>query len=150
MLGKDYIKTAFFQLKVSHEYQVSLSLDQLNQTSEFAGVHERSFVLAVDDPRCGYRIASVEDCQKEFRDGAKTRSFDTSSWEYLSEWLPAWFKCDRAPVSSDKDPKAVEPLLEKYRQAATRERFEDTILANLPTEVRPAKGWLRFTFRSRG
>lgn len=143
----DLTKTVFFQLKVSHHYKARLTLGQLQQPSAFPGVKERSFVLAVDDPGRGYRVEATRKCESEVQTGYESSEFDTSKWEYLTEWVIAWLECKNAPESDTSDPNAVEVLLEKYRQAAIKDYDEEIIAANLPRDVVPAKNWLRFTFQ---
>jgi hypothetical protein len=111
------------------------------------GVKDRSFVLAIDNPGRGYRIESTTKCESEVKTGYESKEFDTSTWEYLTEWVIGWFECERAPASVAGDPDAVEVLLERYQQAAVTDDYEEIIRANLPREIVPAKSWLKLTFQ---
>jgi hypothetical protein len=109
-----FVKTAFFQLKVSRDYQATLNINQLDQAAVIR-VAERSFVLAVDAKRFGYRVKSLGECRSEIPTGHATKQFDTSEWEFLVQWILAWFQCERGPASEPNDPHGPETLLENYR-----------------------------------
>jgi hypothetical protein len=143
----NFIKTAFFQLKVSEHYKAQVERKQLRQTTLFPGVQERCFVLAVDDPGCGYRIRPASECMRDIPPGQQAKEFDTSNWEFLSEWIIAWFECQRGLPSDENDANSVEKMLQQYKHALQRDLFDHTVMANLPREVLPAKGWLTYIFR---
>jgi hypothetical protein len=143
-----FTKTAFFQLKVSLGYSATLTVDQLAQAKVFPGVLERSFVLAVDQSRFGYRICATKNCLTAFPIGQGNRKFDVSTWEFLTAWLSAWFSCERGPPTDPKDPNPVELMLDKYRQATVQEIYDEAILANVQQGIFPAKSWLHFTFET--
>lgn len=143
-------KTVFFQMKVSNKHQMTLVSDQLLQPSAFPGVAERSFVFAVDEVWKSCRVRHTSACAGEIPENHATKQFDVSQWDLLAEWIPAWFRCDKAPPTKETDPIKVEGLLDAYKLPDNVNIYQQTIRANLPPNILPARAWLTYSFKKAG
>ena len=142
----DLLKTVFFQFKISSHYRVTLLAEQLRQPARFHGVLPRSFVLAVDRERYGYRVRPTSDCLMHFEEEQQLARFEISKWECLTQWLLEWFSCKHGPPTTPDDPHPVEKMLASYRTPPCRDIFREAWLENLPRDMSPARGWLHYVF----
>lgn len=138
-------KTALFQLKKSKKYKATLESSQLKDGVIEPQVGKRSFVLAVDEERLGWRVKSVSECLESFSDGTATKQFDTNTWDFLTEWLLKWLKCEVGLPSLQDDKVQVEKMLSLYK-IITRSVGYDFNRENFPKDYVPARAWLYLSF----
>lgn len=141
---EDYKKTAFFQLKKSSGYVVTLTKEQLDDALLVPSIAPRSFVLSVDEERLGYRVKAVKDCRGEIMNDRDSKQFETEEWDFLVVWLLKWFRCTVGLPSKPEDPNPVEDLLDEFR-IHPRIAGLDFDEQNIPDGFVPAKWWLSYT-----
>lgn len=139
------LKTALFQLKIASAYKITLDSDQLMDSLIPFPVKHRSFVLAIDGNRLGYRVHSTLDCLESINSRG-TKTFSTNDWEFLSQWLLGWFSCQRGQASDPDDPRSAERLLDAYRIGHPEAFADQALRENEPDKI-PARSWLRYNFR---
>lgn len=143
--SQNFRKTALFQLKVSRDYVATLEKRQILDALTLNEIAERSFVLAVDEERSGYRVRSTWKCSTEFQE-QENKKVTTDSWDFLVVWLLKWFSCEEGPLSKPDDPNPIERLLEHFTIPAESLSRRGFINENLPRDFLPAKAWLRYGF----
>lgn len=142
------VKTALFQLKLSDENKVMLEGHQLRDASNMELLHKRTFVLAVNPETATFRMESVEKCLKAVKHNHSVTTLRTDGWESVTEWVIAWFNCERGLPSSLQDPKGIEALLEHLKMPEEQNVLDAVWNANWPREILPAKAWLKCDFIS--
>jgi len=149
-----YVKTALFQLKKSEGYRVKVKKNQLDDAAEDIRIYDRSYVLATDEVRQGYRLHEIDSLRIEFDPGSEsddpTKTFKGWKWTCLTNWINDWFSCDEGPESDPEDPDSIESLLEEFIveddvNSAWASRDDDSPL-DFPEDLIPAKTWLIFEF----
>lgn len=110
----NFLKTAFFQFKTGDNFKVSLEKKQLNQATARNDISQRSYVIFVDKENSGVRIRSVPKIISEFNNKQNTKTFNTSNWNFLIQWLWNWLSCKTGPLSERNDPNSIETLLQQY------------------------------------
>jgi hypothetical protein len=93
-----FSKTALFQLKTGDNNKPSLIEKQLADTKGIFA--NRSFVLHGNQTTGEYRVQAVKPLLAKFGKQL-TKTFDTSKWLSLSEWLVQWLTCKQGIFSSD-------------------------------------------------
>src|SRR5215216_4302118 len=145
-----FTKTAFFQLKCSEAYRVSIRRDQLLEATRDPRVGDRSFALAVDEARGGVRIHPVEDLLIGFSSASASKVIDCSAWAGLTQWVLGWLSCDMGPYSENPNsPRSVESLLGSYVVETTGDEFSwfgGEASADVPSGYSPTRSWLIFKF----
>lgn len=141
-------KTAFFQLKKSSGFQAEFERAQLLDSQKHRLVGPRSFAEVADETRTGIRIRSIEDVLGEFDRTQKTKTLDSSTWTFLTQWLWEWLSCNVGPVSERTYKGSVERLLQQYI-------VQDEWIApwgigqmETPEGFLPARAWLNMYFAS--
>lgn len=142
------IKTAFFQLKRSSNYILKTDRSQFEDALSVDAIGERSFLLAIDEDRKGFRINTIKDMFKHFNNNSKSKTFDASNWYCLTEFLWKWFSCDIGKSTKFNEPYSVESLLQNFivepsekLKWITERRIDDN-----PEKFIPAKSWVIFQF----
>lgn len=146
-----FAKTAFFQLKISHFYSCSLDIVQINQALTDIRIRNRAFALAIDQNRQGVRIEKLDVIEPTFPIGQKSKTFDTTTWEFLTLWLHKWLSCDVGEATDLSDTNGIEKELQKYVDVEEENvnwispwGFESSLISDNKTEIIPAKAWLVF------
>jgi hypothetical protein len=145
-----YVKTAFFQFKKSQHYSVKVEKDQLEDAAKSARVYNRSYVLAIDESRQGYRLHKIDGLRKEFDPGQDTKTFQAWDWSCLTNWINDWFSCDEGPESNPNNPNSVEKVLASFIDEdidATWASRDEEVLLDFPDELLPSETWLVFVFK---
>lgn len=145
-----YVKTAFFQFKKSQDYSVKVEKDQLDDAAKSARVYERSYVLAIDESRQGYRLHEIDSLREEFDDDQETKTFQGWDWTCLTNWIDDWFSCDEGPESNPDDPNSVEKVLTSFIDEdidATWASRDEGELIDFPENLLPSETWLIFEFK---
>lgn len=145
-----YIKTALFQFKKSDSYSVEVEKKQLDDAAKEPRIYDRSYVLAIDESRQGYRLHEIDSLRSQFNSDQQTKTFQGWNWACLTNWINDWFSCDEGPESDPEDPDSIEGLLEEFVvedevDSAWASRKEDVPL-DFPEDLIPAKTWLIFEF----
>jgi hypothetical protein len=142
-LGPAWVKTAFFQLKTAKSLKVVLNRADLKGATEDVRVAERSFVLAIDQDRLSIRIRKTSDLKIPPQQTSKT--FDTTAWNSLTDWLGKWLRCELSPPSDPNADDGVESLLTSFI-ALSKKRDNlldfDSELVDLEAP-RPAQTWIQ-------
>lgn len=110
----NFLKTAFFQFKTGNNFKVSLEKKQLNQATARNDISQRSFVIFVDKENSGVRVKAVSKIIGKFNNKQNTKTFDTSNWNFLVQWLWNWLSCNTGPLSEYNDLNSIETLLQQY------------------------------------
>lgn len=143
VLSLNLVKTSFFQFKKSNRFKASLVRKQIDAALSDPRVADRSFAMAVDEVRFGIRLKEVRKLRSEFQVNQQSRSFDTSDWAFLTEWLWNWLSCDIGPPSDLGSPDSVEILLQRY---VSNDDWKTPWISagddNLADDYLPARAWL--------
>jgi hypothetical protein len=146
-----FAKTAFFQLKISHSYSCSLDISQIRQALADTRIANRAFALAIDQDRQGIRLEKLNTLEATFPAGQQSKTFDTTSWEFLTLWLHKWLSCDIGEGTDLSDGNSIEKSLQKF--VDTEEENKNWVspwnIDQNPSnenkgDIIPAKAWLVF------
>ena len=148
-VNESYLKTALFQLKRSENYEFRIEEDQVEDACKMQAIEDRSYLMAVDEVRSGFRINHISEMKGEFG-GDDSKKFEAAEWMCLTRWIWNWFSCDSGPESDPENP-IVEELLKSFAinddwvsPWASLER--DQLLTDLPDDYVPTKSWMLFFF----
>lgn len=145
--NRDFIKTAFFQLKRSTNLSAVLESHQVREALRDRRVGDRAFVLAVDETRYCIRLRQVTEIVNEFPLDQGQRTYTTSDWSPLSRWVMEWMECSVGPNSSRDDPNSAEALLQEFAVEQPLETpWGRTTDHDLPDNYLPARAWLQAEF----
>jgi len=145
--AEQFRKTALFQLKKSRDYDANLTAEQLDQALLVPSIAPRSFVLAVDETRLGFRVRSVDSCRRDISSQNSSRMFKVDAWDFLVVWLLKWFRCEEGKPSDPQDKAPVEDLLRDFRIDAPISSAGMIRRENLPDGFCPARAWLYYSFK---
>lgn len=137
--GPDFIKTAFFQFKISKNNEAKVEAKQIQDAKIITEVFDRSFVFAVDCESGMIRLTPITEIASDFGN-QKTKAFDINDWESFSEWLLNWFRCKRGKRTEFDERRKIEDLLRRFSIVTRRPRPLDDW--ELPKEYLPSKAWL--------
>lgn len=141
-----FMKTAFFQIKKSIEYEASIEHRQLIDASVITAIQDRAFVLVADEVRHGIRLNAVSAVIQEIPPSQATKSFNCANWDTIAQWTQAWLSCSIGPESDPNDPDRVEKLLKRYQIQPPLFRGEEELHLLGDEEVVPARAWLELAF----
>lgn len=145
-----WLKTAFFQLKRSHDLQVTLEKDQLKEATLDRRILDRSFVLSVDEGRAVKRVEQVGVLWSHFPQNQSTHTLSCSEWLGIITWIQKWFQCEVGAESVENESHSVEALIQSYivELSPFAHAFQQTQVAEVPEGWVPARSWLQLQFQS--
>ncbi len=113
-VNHSFIKTALFQLKKGYNFSAGLERRQLNDGLADDRYKNKSFVMYADEAKASIRIKSISSLISQFNDTQDTKTFDTSEWLFLVEWLKKWMSCEEGELSDVNDKFSIERLLQEF------------------------------------
>jgi len=140
-----FLKTAFFQLKKSKKHKLSLEKKQLSASQKHPDIGPNSFVISVDEICAGIRIYPALDLLNEIPPSNESKSYDTTDWWSLTEWIIKWLSCDVGQDSKPNNKASVESELSRYTLS---DNFDVTVPwvdqnpESSDSELVPARAWL--------
>ncbi len=141
------MKTAFFQLKRSKNYDFIAERSQIEDSLTDSRVRERSFLVAVDENRRGFRLSSTKMVLKKFNGQAENKKFNASSWDCLSDFLWKWLSCDIGPITKFKEPDNIESLMQNFIVEGPDDfTWEEGEPEDYSENLLPARSWVILTF----
>lgn len=146
-----FVKTAFFQLKISHSYRCSIEMEQILQAISDVRIANRAFALAIDRNRYGVRLEKLSTISGAFSADQQSKTFDTTNWEFLTLWLHKWLSCEIGEVTDLNDSNIIEKLLQKYVDPTDENKnwispwgIDDFPENGKKEDIIPARAWLVF------
>lgn len=140
------VKTTLFQLKIGAANHVSLEKEQLTSAQSVGLLQDRTFVITVNRDSHSMRLRSAKLCAKEFSNNQCSKDFCLESWDWLVEWLPAWFRCEKAPASDADTKIKVEDILDGFRAPPPRDMVVQVLRNNVRDGFVPARAWMKYRF----
>ncbi len=138
-----YVKTAFFQIKRSYDYDTIIEARQIADGRHDHKVAERSFVLAVDERKKSIRFRPLVDFTKEIPKTQQRKKYDCAPWQGFFEWIQDWLSCKSGKTSLPSDDPPVEDMLRKYIvEPEGPQRVLPLSDETRPEGFIPAKAWL--------
>jgi len=145
----DFLKTALFQVKKSHDYRATFEIAQLTEASLDPRIKERSYALVVDELRRGLRVGKMEQISTAAATAGDNVNVQCAAWEFLIQWFWRWMLCEEGPMSDANDTNSVESLLQNF--VIPEQEWESLWEANpsfdIPEDYLPARTWMLFNVR---
>lgn len=145
------VKTAFFQLKCSHNYAIRITREQLQQASIIPEIADRYFLVGANSSNADVRIGTIPDIPEFLSSGQEQRQVRYHRWWRSRTWIESWLRCMVGPRSHPLDMASVEALLNSvverpipykgYDHMALDSRVEE-VFRDVPPDFLPARAWM--------